>query len=176
VKVRQHYQAGIPSGLSLEDLQNAVAIYGFVEHDGPTIHNEVDHAPWLTIPAHFQVPHKPFLLEPWKEITPLWIYIDDIARNIVGFVPLGIAMYLYFLRKRKSNAAILTIFLGFVTSLTIEIVQAYIPQRISGMTDIITNTSGTALGVLLLQPRAIRMMLETWGVVDAPPQTGAAQR
>ena len=93
----------------------------------------------------------------------------------VGFMPLGITMYLYFLRKRKSNAAVLTIFLGFATSLTIEIVQAYIPQRFSGMTDIITNTSGTALGVLLLQPRAIRMMLETWGVVDAPPQTGAAQ-
>jgi hypothetical protein len=176
MQVRQHYQAGIPTGLSLEDLQNAVAVYGFAEHDGPTIHNEVGNPPWLTIPAHFQVPHKPFLLEPWKEITPLWIYIDDIARNIVGFLPLGMALYLYFLRKRTSNAAMLTIFLGFATSLTIEIVQAYIPQRFSGMTDIITNTAGTALGVLLLQPRAIRMMLGTWGLLDAPPQTGAAAR
>jgi VanZ like family len=176
VQARQHYQAGIPAGLSLEDLQSAVAIYGFAEHDGSTIHNEVANAPWLMIPPHFQVPHKPLLLVPWKEITPLWIYIDDIVRNILGFVPLGIAVYLYFLRKRKSNAAMLTIFLGFATSLSIEIIQAYIPQRFSGMTDIITNTSGTALGVLLLQPRVIRMMLETWGVIEAPPQTGAAQR
>jgi hypothetical protein len=176
MQVRQHYQAGIPTGLSLEDLQNAVAIYGFAEHDGPTIHNEVANAPRLTIPTHFQVPHKPLLLVPWKEIEPLWLYVDDIVRNILGFVPLGIAVYLYFLRKRKSNAAILTVFLGFATSLTIEIIQAYIPQRFSGMTDIITNTSGTALGVLLLQPRVIRLMLETWGVIEAPAQTGAAQR
>ncbi len=176
LQVRQHYQAGIPTGLSLEDLQNAVAVYGFAEHDGATIHNEVANAPGLTIPAHFQVPHKPFLLVPWKEITPLWMYIDDIVRNILGFVPLGIAVYLYFLRKQKNNAAVLTIFLGFATSLTIEIIQAYIPQRFSGMTDIITNTLGTALAVLLLQPRAVRMMLETWGVIVAPPQTGAAQR
>lgn len=176
MQVRQHYQAGIPTGLSLEDLQNAVAVYGFAEHEGPTIHNEVANAPWLTIPTHFQVPHKPLLLAFWKEVTPLWIYIDDIARNIVGFVPLGIAVYLYFLRKRKSDAAVLTIFLGFATSLSIEIIQAYIPQRFSGMTDIITNTSGTALGVLLLQPRVIRMMLGTWGVIEAQPQAGAAQR
>ena len=175
-QVRQHYQAGIPTGLSLEDLQNALAVYGFAEHDGPTIHNEVADAPSLTIPAHFQVPHKPLLLVPWKEIDALWIYVDDVVRNILGFVPLGIAVYLYFLRKRKNNAAVLTIFLGFATSLTIEIIQAYIPQRFSGMTDIITNTLGTGLAVLLLQPRAIRMMLETWGVIDATPQTGAAQR
>jgi hypothetical protein len=174
VQVRQHFQAGIPPGLSLDDLRNAVAVYGFAEHDGPTIHNEVANAPWLVIPAHFQVPHKPMLLVPWKEITPLWIYLDDIARNIAGFVPLGIAVYLYFLRKRKNNAAMLTIFLGFATSLTIEIVQAYIPQRFSGMTDIITNTSGTALGVLLLQPGAIRMMLEKWDVIDAPSKAGAS--
>ena len=174
-QVRQHFQAGIPMGLSVEDLQSAVAVYGFAEHDGPAIHNEVASAPWLTIPAHFQVPHKPMLLVPWKEITHDWAYIDDIARNMVGFVPLGIAVYLYFLRIRKSNAAVTAILLGFATSLTIEILQAYIPQRFSGMTDIITNTSGTALGVLLLQPRAIRMMLETWGVVDATPTAGAAQ-
>lgn len=176
LQVRQHYLSGIPTGLSLEDLQNAVAVYGFAEHDGPTIHNEVANAPWLTIPAHFQVPHKPLLLVPWREITPLWLYVDDIARNILGFVPLGIAVYLYFLRKRKNNAAILTIFVGFATSLSIEIIQAYIPQRFSGVTDIITNTSGAALGVLLLQPRAIRIMLETWGVIVAPQQTGAAER
>jgi hypothetical protein len=176
VQVRQHYQAGIPAGLSLADLQSAVAVYGFAEHSGPTIHNEIANAPWLTIPAHFQVPHKPLLLVPWKEITPLWIYIDDIVRNILGFVPLGIAVYLYFLRQQKNKAGILTIFLGFATSLSIEIIQAYIPQRFSGITDIITNTSGTAVGVLLLQPRVIRMTLERWGVSDAAPQTGAAQR
>jgi len=83
-RVRQHYQTGIPTGLSLEDLQNAVAVYGFAEHDGPTIHNEVADAPSLTIPGHFQVPHKPLLLVPWKEIDPLWTYIDDIVAGTIA--------------------------------------------------------------------------------------------
>jgi VanZ family protein len=50
-----------------------------------------------------------------------------------------------------SHAAIVTILCGAAISLTIEILQEYIPGRDSGILDVFTNTLGTFLGVLLFR-------------------------
>jgi glycopeptide antibiotics resistance protein len=54
---------------------------------------------------------------------------------------------------------IATIILGAVFSVTIEILQGFIPMRDSGTTDIITNTLGTALGAMLCRSGALEVLL-----------------
>ena len=64
-----------------------------------------------------------------------------------GFVPFGISFAAYFSVARPvRRAALLTIALGLSVSLTIEILQAFLPNRDSGTSDLITNTLGTWIG------------------------------
>jgi VanZ family protein len=48
-----------------------------------------------------------------------------------------------------SKALLLSIVAGFVISLTIELLQYFLPTRTSSMPDLIANTMGTGIGTLL---------------------------
>ena len=127
-----------------------VALYLFDEGNGNVVHSQVPSAPNLLIPARFLIVHKWFLEPFWKEFRPVWSYWKDFAINVAGFIPLGFFFYSYFSLVRKiEHPGLVTIVLGFLVSLTIEILQAFLPTRDSGTTDLITNTVGTALGVIL---------------------------
>ena len=127
-----------------------VARYVFDEGNGRVVRNQVDAATNLLIPERFFVLNEQFLERPWDEYRPGWRYWKNVLVNIFGLVPLGFFFYAYFSTIRKiRRAAWLTIALGFATSLTIEVLQSFLPTRDSGMTDLFTNTFGTALGVSL---------------------------
>ena len=136
---------GVRSGPT--ESAGAVASYLFDEGSGSVAHNRLDSATDLLIPERFFILHPQFLENPRSEFRPDWNYWKNVGINIGGFIPLGFffCAYLSTLRRMKQAVAI-TIILGFVVSLAIEILQAFLPTRDSGMTDLVTNTFGTALG------------------------------
>jgi hypothetical protein len=148
------------------DLDGAIAYYAFIEGAGRDIHNAIVSGPDLEIPKWFGVPHKALLESPIKEFEANWDYVNDVLRNVAGFVPLGFIVCAYWARARSRPQAIrYAILSGGILSFVIEVLQAYIPQRSSGVTDIITNTLGTALGAVLARPSIVQSILGRIGSI-----------
>ncbi|MFZ0300345.1 MAG: VanZ family protein [Candidatus Sulfotelmatobacter sp.] len=159
--VSQHYENWKTGWqATLAGSEGAVGLYLFNEGNGSVVHNQVDRATDLHIPERFFVLQEQFLERPWDEFRPDWNYWKDVSINVGGFVPLGFFFYGYFsLLRRAEHPAAGTIVLGFAVSLTIEVLQAFLPTRDSGMTDLITNTLGTIVGVVVCKNRAIHAVL-----------------
>jgi len=129
------------------------------------ITNESPVALYFQIPEHYFVLQAPFLERPWDEFNPNWSYCKNVLINIGGFVPLGFFFCAYFASVRHLGRAVLaTIILGGVVSFTIEVLQAFLPTRDSGMTDIITNTLGTGIGARLYNCESVQVLLATVGL------------
>jgi VanZ family protein len=150
------------SGNFSPDPPDCIARYRFAERTGGTIANDVANGTALRIPKYFQVPQQAFLTLPWNEFDWSRSYFADVVRNVLGFVPFGLALCGYLSCTRfKPQARWMTILAGAMLSLGIEIMQAFLPQRVSGLTDVITNTSGTALGVCFYLSSFGRKFLES---------------
>jgi VanZ family protein len=125
---------------------DALALYLFDERGGRVIHNRAGVGPDLYIPERYREPDRELL----KTDPPhLWEW-RDVLLNIAGFVPLGFLFYAYFSSGRSpAFPALVTVLTGFAISLGIEVGQWFLPDRISDLVDIVTNTLGTIAGVLL---------------------------
>jgi VanZ family protein len=164
-EVLQHY-ANWTKGRHTELVENdgVVARYLFNEGKGNVVQNQVDSATNLLIPERFFVLREQFLERPWDEYHPDRSYWKDIGINIAGFIPFGFFFCAYFSTLRKiKRAAVLTIVLGFIVSLTIEVSQAFLPTRNSGTTDLVTNTLGTAVGMMMYKNKAVQVVLARIG-------------
>jgi VanZ family protein len=140
----------IQNGLGTE----AVATYSFTERDGVSVKEDTGAAPSLNIPVAYSIPYKPILKPFWREYSPDREYVNDLIRNVAGFMPLGFLLGAYFSGKAKWPKMILQVMLcGGLLSFVIEVLQAYIPERNSGTTDILTNTAGAILGAMIWKIR-----------------------
>lgn len=77
---------------------------------------------------------------------------NDALLNFFGFIPLGFLLSITLLRLgegSKRHYIAITIAAGFLVSLFIETIQAWIPDRNSDLQDLILNTAGTLVGAII---------------------------
>ncbi|HXM65055.1 MAG TPA: VanZ family protein [Terriglobales bacterium] len=164
-QVLHHYNAWSANQNAEIRSEGPSSLYLFNEGSGTIVHNQMNSETDLRIPEHFFVLHAPFLERPWDEFQPGWSYWKNVLINIGGFVPLGFFFCAYFVSVRRMSRAVLsTILLGAAISLTVEVLQAFLPTRDSGMTDLLTNTLGTSIGTAVYSCKPVQAVLATIGL------------
>lgn len=157
-QVARHFKNWTPNkGPARKDEEGPVALYLFNESSGAIVHNRIGSGSDLIIPTHYSILHPGFLRPVWSQQSyyatspwTRWNYWKDIAVNVLGFIPLGFLFLAYFsIVKQVPKPAMMVVMLGFAISFTIEAAQRFLPTRDSGMMDLVTNTAGTAIGVVL---------------------------
>jgi hypothetical protein len=139
------WKAGRPE--IVEDERNT-ALYLFDEQTGDVVRDKTRSGVDLYIPERYEVMDKYFLEPFWTEFSMSWSYWEAVLKNIVGFIPFGFCFYAYLAAVFPfKRAGLVTVALGTGVSLTIEILQAFLPTRESGTTDLFTNTLGAWVGV-----------------------------
>jgi hypothetical protein len=130
--------------------QSADAFYSFAERGGKQAHAKGNPGAVLETPVHLIVLHQVVLdwdMKLTREGTP------DVVVNVLGLIPFGFITMLLLrihFHVSPSRALLLTIAITTLLSLSIELIQVYIPGRDSSSTDLLMNTMGGALGALLL--------------------------
>ncbi len=143
--VQSHYASWIEKGgPEVSGSDGLLALYRFDEDNGRILHNGVEGGGNLLIPERFTVPAQDVLAPPDLDN---W---SDIVENIIGFMPLGFVLCGFLLVGRRGLTAFFTTALlcsGF--SLTLELLQIFLPTRDSSMMDVISNSLGGIVGALI---------------------------
>jgi hypothetical protein len=155
-QVSRHFETWAARGRpDMGPNDHARALYLFDEHHGHTVHDHSGFGVDLYLPDRYVIVHEKFLESPWQEFHLHWGYWKNVLINVGGFIPLGFFFCAYItLTGGLSRPALTTLVIGASVSLTIEVLQSYLPTRDSGTTDLITNTLGTGLGILLYRWKA----------------------
>ena len=93
-------------------------------------------------------------------------YLSEMTFNVVMFLPVGVLAALL-IRRRRWPLALLA---GVAFTSVIELVQVPEPDRVSDPRDLVMNTAGTMLGVLIvLAARMVRRAGAVVAVASPPP-------
>ena len=148
-QVVRHYQTWTQKGRpDISGDERNLALYLLGERTGSIVHDDGGSGVNLNIPEKYVVLDQIRLDPFWKEFSMSRSYWSAVLKNVVGFIPLGFCFYACLSAHKVRSAALATVILGTMVSLTIEVLQAYLPTRDSGMTDIFTNALGTCIGAI----------------------------
>jgi len=152
-EMSRHYQLwedGRARQLSVET--GLSALYFLGERSGNTV---PDHSPSrnpLLIPEYYRVMRKTILVTPWEDPHPYFSDTGDVLINVLGFIPFGFFFYIYRDQTRPGGwvrNAVVTVTLSGLISLTIELIQVYLPTRSSSLTDLVCNIAGSLIGAVI---------------------------
>jgi hypothetical protein len=160
----EHWTQGQRPVMSGE--QAPTALFQFDERAGSVVHDRMTRQNDLLIRDRYYLLHPPLLEPTWYQFRSRWggwrswSYWSDVSLNIAGFIPAGFFFTAYLsLIRLVRRPRITVVILGLALSLTIELLQYFLPTRESSMTDVITNTIGTMAGVALYRPVWMQSLL-----------------
>jgi hypothetical protein len=125
------------------------ALYLFDEGAGNRVRNVLGAEGPLTVPDHPTFQREVLglpLINKYNKLS----YVKDGVVNILGFVPFGFFLSLWMIKTRgwpRGTNIMIAVGLGGLVSLSIELVQVFIPVRDSSLMDLVCNTFGTVIGV-----------------------------
>ena len=131
-----------------------VALYPFYERQGETIRNVANPDETLNMPDLFKPVQRRMLEWPGQEFRWNLPSLQDVAVNILGFIPAGFLFSAFLLKtfpKKKLMVFLATILIGTGLSLLIELAQAWLPTRDSSLADVACNAMGTVFGSAVFQ-------------------------
>ena len=177
-EVKAHYDLWTSGqGTSLAGDKSLAALYTFGERQGNSVRNLVDPATSLIIPAKCFVIHKGFLRSVTNDFRNMgdasnrWSMLRSALINVFGFVPVGFVLFAFFTSvKPIRHPVLVVVILGFLVSLSVEVLQWFLPNRDSGMNDLFTNTGGTALGVLVYRWPTVGRLWRKLNLAIAPAE------
>jgi VanZ family protein len=101
-----------------------------------------------------------FIALPW----PRWWTGFDLAANLVGYAPLGALIFGAQVRggRRPQRAMASAWLLASLLSLAMELLQNLLPQRVASNVDLLFNSFGAAVGIVLAQVVHRRGWVDHW--------------
>lgn len=133
--------------------ERPVLLYLFDEKTGGSVINHAGGTFPLVIPSRLPLLKKHFLTGIIPESGLNRSFFMDAAINLAGFIPLGFFLSAVFLDLNgifKKKAILFAVLFCFLTSLNIELLQAWMPSRSSQSLDLILNTFGALIGAIPL--------------------------
>jgi hypothetical protein len=131
---------------------NPFLLYLFDERSGERVLDHSGGGHDLKIPPKIPILDRKFLSSEWDQLDFDLKSFQDVFINLVGFIPLGFMLAATFIKAGpifERNNILITVILCFTVSLTIEIVQAWIPSRSSDSLDLMLNTLGGFFGAMI---------------------------
>jgi len=154
-QVARDYQSWLQNdSFSIKQETGLVGLYPFYERRGDIVHNAANADELLMIPEAFKPPQRKGLSSPWRDFQWSLSYFQDVAINLLGFIPLGFFFSAFLLKatgRKKSTVYVVTAVLGITISFSIELLQVHLPTRSPQMTDVLMNSAGTILGIVVFQ-------------------------